>query len=30
MTTFDVSRYQDPVTMQRVIHTAKTIAIVGL
>jgi predicted CoA-binding protein len=30
MTTFDVSRYQDPVTIQRVIHTAKTIAIVGL
>ena len=30
MTTFDISRYQDPVTIQRVIHTAKTIAIVGL
>jgi predicted CoA-binding protein len=30
MTTFNVSRYQDPVTIQRVIHTAKTIAIVGL
>jgi len=30
MTTFDVSRYQDPLTIQRVIHTAKTIAIVGL
>ena len=30
MTTFDVSRYQDPATIQRVIHTAKTIAIVGL
>ena len=28
--TFDVSRYQDPLTIQRVIHTAKTIAIVGL
>lgn len=27
---FDVSRYQDPPTIQRVIHTAKTIAIVGL
>jgi predicted CoA-binding protein len=27
---FDVSRYQDPLTIQRVIHTAKTIAIVGL
>jgi len=30
MTTFDLSRYQDPLTIQRVIHTAKTIAIVGL
>jgi predicted CoA-binding protein len=29
-TPFDVSRYQDPLTIQRVIHTAKTIAIVGL
>jgi uncharacterized protein len=27
---FDVSRYQDPLTIQRVIHAAKTIAIVGL
>jgi predicted CoA-binding protein len=27
---FDLSRYQDPSTIQRVIHTAKTIAIVGL
>jgi hypothetical protein len=27
---FDPSRYQDPLTIQRVIHTAKTIAIVGL
>ena len=27
---FDPSRYQDPSTIQRVIHTAKTIAIVGL
>ena len=26
----DLTRYQDPVTIQRVIHTAKTIAIVGL
>jgi predicted CoA-binding protein len=26
----DLSRYQDPLTIQRVIHTAKTIAIVGL
>ena len=29
-TTFDLSRYQDPLTIQRVIHSAKTIAIVGL
>src|SRR3954466_9578634 len=29
-TPFDVSRYQDPLTIQRVIHTARTIAIVGL
>ena len=27
---FDLSRYQDPLTIQRVIHTAKTIAVVGL
>jgi predicted CoA-binding protein len=27
---FDVTRYQDPLTIQRVIHTARTIAIVGL
>jgi predicted CoA-binding protein len=27
---FDVSRYQNPLTIQRVIHGAKTIAIVGL
>lgn len=27
---FDLSRYQDPLTIQRLIHTAKTIAIVGL
>jgi predicted CoA-binding protein len=27
---FDLSRYQDPVTIQRVLHSAKTIAIVGL
>jgi predicted CoA-binding protein len=27
---FDLSRYQDPLTIQRVIHTARTIAIVGL
>jgi predicted CoA-binding protein len=29
-TPFDLSRYQDPLTIQRVIHTAKTIAVVGL
>ncbi len=28
--TFDLRRYQDPQTIQRVIHTAKTIAVVGL
>lgn len=28
--TFDVTRYQDPLTIQRVLHGAKTIAIVGL
>jgi predicted CoA-binding protein len=27
---FDLRRYQDPLTIQRVIHTAKTVAIVGL
>ena len=27
---FDLSRYQDPLTIQRVIHTARTIAVVGL
>jgi predicted CoA-binding protein len=27
---FDFRRYQDPQTIQRVIHTAKTVAIVGL
>jgi uncharacterized protein len=26
----DLSRYQDPLTVQRVLHSAKTIAIVGL
>jgi len=26
----DLSRYQDPLTIQRVLHSAKTIAIVGL
>jgi predicted CoA-binding protein len=29
-TPFDLSRYQDPLTVQRVIHSARTIAIVGL
>jgi predicted CoA-binding protein len=27
---FDVTSYQDPLTIQRIIHTAKTIAVVGL
>jgi predicted CoA-binding protein len=27
---FDLSRYQDPLMIQRVIHSARTIAIVGL
>jgi predicted CoA-binding protein len=27
---FDLSRYQDPLTIQRVIHSARTVAIVGL
>jgi predicted CoA-binding protein len=27
---FDLTRYQDPLTIQRVIHGAKTIAVVGL
>ena len=26
----DLARYQDPLTIQRVLHTAGTIAIVGL
>ena len=30
MTSFDLRRYQNPVTIQRVIHSAKTIAVVGL
>jgi uncharacterized protein len=29
-TPFDVNVYQDPLTIQRVIHTSRTIAIVGL
>lgn len=28
--TFDLTRYQSPATIQRLLHTAKTIAIVGL
>jgi predicted CoA-binding protein len=28
--TFDLTRYQDPLTIQRVLHGSKTIAIVGL
>ena len=27
---FDLTRYQDPLTIQRVLHNAKTVAIVGL
>lgn len=27
---FDLSRYQDPLTIQRVLHGARTVAIVGL
>jgi predicted CoA-binding protein len=27
---FDLSRYQDPLTIQRILHTSKTCAIVGL
>ena len=30
MSDFDLARYQDPLTIQRVLHTAQTIAIVGL
>jgi predicted CoA-binding protein len=29
-TAFDLARYQDPLTIQRVLNSAKTIAIVGL
>jgi uncharacterized protein len=29
-TVFDVTRYQDPLVVQRVIHGARTIAVVGL
>ena len=28
--TFDLTRYQDPMTIQRAIHSAKTVAVVGL
>jgi uncharacterized protein len=27
---FDLARYQDPLTIQRLLHTSKTVAIVGL
>ena len=27
---FDLTRYQDPLTIQRVLHSARTIAVVGL
>lgn len=30
MTSFDLKLYQDPLTIQRVIHGARTIAVVGL
>jgi len=30
MSTFDIARYQDPLTIQRVLLAAKTIAVVGL
>jgi hypothetical protein len=30
VTEFDLAPYQDPLTIQRVIHSAKTIAVVGL
>ena len=30
MSDFDLARYQDPLTIQRVLHSAGTIAIVGL
>jgi uncharacterized protein len=29
-TTLDLARYQDPLTIQRVLHSARTIAVVGL
>ena len=30
LASFDLMRYQDPLTIQRVVHNARTIAIVGL
>jgi len=30
MSDFDLARYQDPLTIQRVLHSAQTVAIVGL
>ena len=30
MTAFDLTRYQDPLTIQRILNTAKTVAVVGL
>ena len=30
MSDLDLARYQDPLAIQRVLHTAKTIAVVGL
>jgi hypothetical protein len=30
MSDFDLARYQDPLTIQRVLHSANTIAVVGL
>ena len=27
---FDLTRYQDPLTIQRVLHNARTVAVVGL
>ena len=30
MSDFDLARYQDPLTIQRVLHSASTIAVVGL
>jgi len=30
MSAFDLTRYQDPLAIQRILHNAKTVAIVGL